>query len=148
MTAQAAVDRIGDHPDAADITLQRILEAFADPVRRSIVRQIARTEGDTACGTFDISVTRSTGTQAHPVANECVNANTSTYQCTSDDGLGGAINSNDDISDSRSTFAGNRAVSVTPTGVTRQGALLLGRSAYNCPGLSLKTRLVASDALL
>ncbi|GAB7186276.1 helix-turn-helix transcriptional regulator [Kitasatospora sp. Ki12] len=60
--AHAAVDRIGDHPDAADITLQRILEAFADPVRRSIVRQIANAPDDTACGTFDISVTRSTGT--------------------------------------------------------------------------------------
>ncbi|MEU8924795.1 helix-turn-helix transcriptional regulator [Kitasatospora sp. NPDC048545] len=63
MTAHAAAaERIGDHPDAADITLQRILEAFADPVRRSIVRQIADAPGDTACGTFDISVTRSTGT--------------------------------------------------------------------------------------
>ncbi|MGP3971690.1 ArsR/SmtB family transcription factor [Streptomyces sp. 6N223] len=62
MTARTAVDRITDHPDADDITLQGVLEALADPVRRSIVRQIANAPGDMACGTFAISVTRSTGT--------------------------------------------------------------------------------------
>ncbi|MFE6051089.1 ArsR/SmtB family transcription factor [Kitasatospora sp. NPDC056446] len=62
MTAHAADDRIGDHADAADITLQRLLEAFADPVRRSIVRQIANAPDATACGTFNLSVTRSTAT--------------------------------------------------------------------------------------
>ncbi|KUN95662.1 ArsR/SmtB family transcription factor [Streptomyces caeruleatus] len=62
MTARTTVERITDHPDAQDITLQGVLEAIADPVRRSIVRQIANAPGDMACGTFDISVTRSTGT--------------------------------------------------------------------------------------
>ncbi|MFF8730135.1 ArsR/SmtB family transcription factor [Streptomyces sp. NPDC015171] len=62
MTARTAADRVTDHPDADDITLQGVLEALADPVRRSIVRQIAHAPGDMACGTFDISVTRSTGT--------------------------------------------------------------------------------------
>jgi predicted outer membrane repeat protein len=62
------------------------------------------------------SCTQATGTQANPAATECVNGDTSTYQCTSDEGFGGAIESFDDISDKRSTFSGNRAVSVTPTG--------------------------------
>lgn len=61
MTAQST-ERITDHIAAADITLQGVLEALADPVRRSIVRQLAAAGQDMACGTFDINVTRSTGT--------------------------------------------------------------------------------------
>lgn len=55
-------ERITDHLAAADITLQGVLEALADPVRRSIVRQLAGSERAVACGTFDIEVSRSTGT--------------------------------------------------------------------------------------
>jgi DNA-binding transcriptional ArsR family regulator len=62
VTAQTTTERITDHPAAADITLQGVLEALADPVRRSIVRQLADSERDMACGTFDISVTRPTST--------------------------------------------------------------------------------------
>lgn len=62
MRAQRATERITDHPDVADITLQGVLDALADPVRRSIFRQLASASADIACGTFDISVTRSTGT--------------------------------------------------------------------------------------
>jgi DNA-binding transcriptional ArsR family regulator len=61
VTARTA-ERITDHLPAADITLQGVLEALADPVRRSIVRQIAEAGRDVACGTFDIEVSRSTGT--------------------------------------------------------------------------------------
>jgi DNA-binding transcriptional ArsR family regulator len=60
--AQRATERITDHPEVADITLQGVLDALADPVRRSIFRQLASASEDIACGTFDISVTRSTGT--------------------------------------------------------------------------------------
>lgn len=64
MTAQPTVnsDRITDHPERSDITLQGVLEALVDPVRRSIVRQLAQSDAPIACGSFDISVTRSTGT--------------------------------------------------------------------------------------
>ncbi|GHF19263.1 transcriptional regulator [Amycolatopsis deserti] len=55
-------ERISDHPAAEDITLQGVLEALTDPVRRSIVRQLADAGRPLACGTFDIDVTRSTGT--------------------------------------------------------------------------------------
>ncbi len=62
MRSQTAAERITDHPDISGITLQGVLEALADPVRRSIFRQLANAPEDVACGTFDISVTRSTGT--------------------------------------------------------------------------------------
>lgn len=55
-------ERISDHIAAEDITLQGVLEALSDPVRRSIVRQLADSEQDMVCGTFDINVTRSTST--------------------------------------------------------------------------------------
>lgn len=61
MTAQTA-ERITDHPAAGDITLQGVLEALVDPVRRSIVRQLADSDRDMVCGTFDLNVTRSTST--------------------------------------------------------------------------------------
>ncbi|MGQ4514578.1 helix-turn-helix domain-containing protein [Streptomyces sp. DW26H14] len=61
MTEQTAA-RITDHLAAEDITLQGVLEALTDPVRRSIVRQLADVEDGMACGTFDINVTRSTST--------------------------------------------------------------------------------------
>nr|WP_202420741.1 helix-turn-helix domain-containing protein [Actinomadura rayongensis] len=38
------------------------MEALVDPVRRGIVRQLANAPGDMACGTFDFTVSRSTGT--------------------------------------------------------------------------------------
>ncbi|MFC4029997.1 ArsR/SmtB family transcription factor [Streptomyces polygonati] len=61
MTADST-GRITDHLAAENITLQGLLDALADPVRRSIVRQLAHSDRDVACGTFDISVSRSTGT--------------------------------------------------------------------------------------
>lgn len=56
------MQRITEHPDIDDVTLQDVLEALVDPVRRSIVRQLASASQDMACGTFDITVSRSTGT--------------------------------------------------------------------------------------
>jgi DNA-binding transcriptional ArsR family regulator len=61
VTAQTT-ERITDHVAAENITLQGVLEALADPVRRSIVRQLADSERDVACGTFEINVTRATST--------------------------------------------------------------------------------------
>lgn len=62
MTVRISAERITDHPDVEAITLQGVLEALVDPVRRSIVRQLAQAPQDIACGSFDIAVTRSTGT--------------------------------------------------------------------------------------
>jgi DNA-binding transcriptional ArsR family regulator len=40
------------HPGAADIELERVLYALSDPVRLSIVRQLAR-QGEASCGALD-----------------------------------------------------------------------------------------------
>ncbi|MER8030289.1 helix-turn-helix transcriptional regulator [Streptomyces bauhiniae] len=63
-------ERITDHPDADAITLQGVLEALVDPVRRSIVRQLAQAPDDMACGSFEIAVTRSTGTHHFKVLRQ------------------------------------------------------------------------------
>ncbi|ROS43385.1 ArsR/SmtB family transcription factor [Amycolatopsis thermoflava] len=66
----AVTERINDHPAAEDITLQGVLDALTDPVRRSIVRQLADSGEDMACGTFDINVTRSTSTHHFKVLRQ------------------------------------------------------------------------------
>ncbi|MFC4060147.1 ArsR/SmtB family transcription factor [Planomonospora corallina] len=55
-------DRIPRHPDVRTITLQRVLEAIVDPVRRSIITQLCDASGDIACGGFDLPVSKSTAT--------------------------------------------------------------------------------------
>jgi DNA-binding transcriptional ArsR family regulator len=51
------------HIDPEQVDLQTALEALADPVRRQIVRELAAEPDWTrACGTFDLPVTKATGT--------------------------------------------------------------------------------------
>jgi len=69
VTAQTS-GRITDHAAAEDITLQGVLEALTDPVRRKMVRQLADADQDMACGTFDIDVTRSTSTHHFKVLRQ------------------------------------------------------------------------------
>jgi DNA-binding transcriptional ArsR family regulator len=49
------------HTDPAEVELQDALDALADPVRRSILRELAA-EPDfaRACGTFDLPVSKAT----------------------------------------------------------------------------------------
>jgi DNA-binding transcriptional ArsR family regulator len=49
------------HNDPADVALQDALDALADPVRRSILRELS-TEADftRACGTFELPVSKAT----------------------------------------------------------------------------------------
>jgi DNA-binding transcriptional ArsR family regulator len=50
-----------EHADPADVTLQDALEALSDPVRRSILRQLAEgPDWSRACGSFDLPVTKAT----------------------------------------------------------------------------------------
>ncbi|NUO99288.1 MAG: helix-turn-helix transcriptional regulator [Nonomuraea sp.] len=63
-------DRTPRHPDLREITLQRVLEALVDPVRRSIVRQLDDASEDISCGSFDISVSKSTATHHFRVLRE------------------------------------------------------------------------------
>lgn len=62
--------RIPPHPDPGDIALQQVLEAIVDPVRRSIVTQLARSGDDIKCGGFDLAVSTSTATHHFKVLRE------------------------------------------------------------------------------
>lgn len=63
-------DRIPPHPDVAAVTLQQVLDALVDPVRRSIVTQLADAEADIRCGDFDLPVSRSTATHHFRILRE------------------------------------------------------------------------------
>ncbi|WP_034269467.1 ArsR/SmtB family transcription factor [Actinospica robiniae] len=72
-TARTAPDTDRDprHPDLAEVTLQQILEALVDPVRRGIVAQLAADGcGSMACGGFDLTVSNSTATHHFRVLRE------------------------------------------------------------------------------
>lgn len=61
--------RIPPHPDAADLALQAVLEALVDPVRRSIVVQLAA-GAEIKCGDFELPVSKSTATHHFNVLRE------------------------------------------------------------------------------
>ncbi|MFG1944788.1 ArsR/SmtB family transcription factor [Nonomuraea sp. NPDC048826] len=63
-------DRIPRHPDLGTVTLQQILEALVDPVRRSIVTQLCDAQADVRCGGFDLPVSKSTATHHFRVLRE------------------------------------------------------------------------------
>jgi DNA-binding transcriptional ArsR family regulator len=62
--------RIPPHPDPRDIPLQQVLEALVDPVRRSILTQLAHAAADVKCGGFDLDVSTSTATHHFKVLRE------------------------------------------------------------------------------
>lgn len=64
------MERTPPHPEVADVSLQQVLEALVDPVRRSIVAQLDAGSADIACGEFDISVSKSTATHHFKVLRE------------------------------------------------------------------------------
>jgi DNA-binding transcriptional ArsR family regulator len=47
------------HPEIAEVRLDDVLRALADPTRRTILRMLID-EGDRACGTFGLKVAAST----------------------------------------------------------------------------------------
>jgi DNA-binding transcriptional ArsR family regulator len=56
-----ARNRTLTHVDPPEISLQTALDALADPVRRSVVRDLAADPPWTrACGTFDLPVSKAT----------------------------------------------------------------------------------------
>jgi DNA-binding transcriptional ArsR family regulator len=59
-----------EHPDLGSVTLQQILEALVDPVRRSIVTQLGTAGEDVRCGGFDLAVSTSTATHHFRVLRE------------------------------------------------------------------------------
>ncbi|MBI3562074.1 MAG: helix-turn-helix transcriptional regulator [Gammaproteobacteria bacterium] len=57
------------HPAKKSLTLSRVLYAFSDPVRLSIVKSIAA-HGEQPCGTFGLSVAKSTASHHFRVLRE------------------------------------------------------------------------------
>jgi DNA-binding transcriptional ArsR family regulator len=55
-------DRIPPHPDVRTVTLQQVLDALVDPVRRSIVSQLCDSAAEIRCGELDLPVSKSTAT--------------------------------------------------------------------------------------
>ncbi|GGK74857.1 ArsR/SmtB family transcription factor [Streptomyces flaveus] len=64
------MERTPSHPQVSQFSLQQVLEAVVDPVRRSIVTQLDAAGEDIACGAFDISVSKSTATHHFKVLRE------------------------------------------------------------------------------
>jgi DNA-binding transcriptional ArsR family regulator len=62
--------RTAPHPEVSQVDLQQLLEALVDPVRRSIVTQLATADEDIRCGGFDIPVSKSTATHHFNVLRE------------------------------------------------------------------------------
>jgi DNA-binding transcriptional ArsR family regulator len=61
MAVETARARTLSHVDPAEVPLQTALDALADPVRRSILRDLATHDDWTrACGTFDLPVKKAT----------------------------------------------------------------------------------------
>jgi DNA-binding transcriptional ArsR family regulator len=68
MTATAAAHDI-PHPGRDDLDLASVLHALSDPVRLAIVADLANGQERT-CGSFDVSVTKSTCTHHFRVLRE------------------------------------------------------------------------------
>ncbi|MET9322280.1 helix-turn-helix domain-containing protein [Streptomyces sp. NPDC003038] len=58
------------HPEATDIRLEGVLHALSDPVRLSIVRDLAGSDAELACSSFELPVTKSTTTHHFRVLRE------------------------------------------------------------------------------
>ncbi|MER7184027.1 helix-turn-helix transcriptional regulator [Streptomyces hyaluromycini] len=62
--------RTVEHPELSEVSLQQVLEALVDPVRRMVVSQLARSGEDLSCGTFVAPVSLSTLTHHFSVLRE------------------------------------------------------------------------------
>ncbi|MGC0415933.1 ArsR/SmtB family transcription factor [Embleya sp. AB8] len=69
-TRRPARERVPPHPDLRTITLQQVLEALVDPVRRKIVSELHRAPEDLSCGTIELPVSKSTATHHFHVLRE------------------------------------------------------------------------------
>ncbi|GHE35932.1 transcriptional regulator [Streptomyces vinaceus] len=65
-----ATTRALAHPGLSEIRLEAVLHALSDPIRLSIVRDLAATPDELACSYFDLPVTKSTTTHHFRVLRE------------------------------------------------------------------------------
>ncbi|MFD8689969.1 ArsR/SmtB family transcription factor [Streptomyces sp. NPDC059651] len=69
-TDPAAGARTLAHPSREEIRLESVLHALSDPVRLSVVRELAAAEDELTCSRFDLPVTKSTSTHHFRVLRE------------------------------------------------------------------------------
>ncbi|MFE6176975.1 ArsR/SmtB family transcription factor [Streptomyces sp. NPDC056464] len=62
--------RTVEHPNLSEVSLQQVLDALVDPVRRTVVFQLARADADMSCGSFEAPVSLSTLTHHFNVLRE------------------------------------------------------------------------------
>jgi DNA-binding transcriptional ArsR family regulator len=72
-----SIDKMSDHqpepilhPVRAELELGAVLHALSDPVRLRIVAELARSECEYTCGSFELPVTKSTCTHHFKVLRE------------------------------------------------------------------------------
>lgn len=70
MARPRTAPRTVEHPAVAEVSLQQVLEALVDPVRRAVVSQLAGAGTELSCGAFDVAVSRSTLTHHFNVLRE------------------------------------------------------------------------------
>jgi DNA-binding transcriptional ArsR family regulator len=70
VTTAASVGRELVHPPRESIRLEAVLHALSDPVRLSVVRELAVTGTELPCSHFDLPVTKSTCTHHFRVLRE------------------------------------------------------------------------------
>jgi DNA-binding transcriptional ArsR family regulator len=58
-----------DEPTSNDMTLAGVMAALSDPVRVAIVRELS-SRGESACGTFDVGVSKATRSHHFKVLRE------------------------------------------------------------------------------
>ncbi|MEU1280727.1 helix-turn-helix domain-containing protein [Streptomyces sp. NPDC005805] len=66
----ATSKRVLEHPARNEIRLEDVLHALADPMRLTVVRELAAGEGELACSDIDLPVTKSTSTHHFRVLRE------------------------------------------------------------------------------
>jgi DNA-binding transcriptional ArsR family regulator len=66
----AGQERIPPHPEMRTITLQQVLEALVDPVRRGIIARLYAASCDLNCSAFELPVSKSTSTHHFRVLRE------------------------------------------------------------------------------
>ncbi|OKJ69934.1 ArsR family transcriptional regulator [Streptomyces sp. CB02460] len=69
-TAPAAGARALPHPAREEIRLEAVLHALSDPVRLSVVRELAAAGAELTCSCFELPVTKSTSTHHFRVLRE------------------------------------------------------------------------------
>ena len=58
------------HPDITTVSLDTVLAALADPIRREIITQLSTGHNDQACIAFELPVSKSTSTHHFRVLRE------------------------------------------------------------------------------